>query len=331
VVAAALAGARAAPLAAHDGRPPAPHDLWTSWSADPGVVAALLLAGWLYARGARRVPRGAGAAERRQLRSAAFAAGWVAAAVALLSPLDALGSALFTAHMAQHVLLMQVAAPLLVLGAPLAPMLRALPRPWRRAAGRWTRARPVRGAAGWLGRPVNAWVLHAAAIWAWHLPFLYDAGVRSDAVHAAQHATFAGSALAFWWAAARPDARGRAGRGVAVLGVFATAMHTAILGALLAFSPTLWYEAHAATTRAWGLTPLEDQQLAGLVMWVPAGFVYVAAGLGLLHAWLRAAERAAPAARSAGGGARSGLSADRGADGAQLGHSQPNTPAVSRP
>jgi putative membrane protein len=104
-------------------------------------------------------------------------------------------------------------------------------------------------------------------------------------VHAAQHASFFLSALLFWWSLLY--ARGRAGYGLGVLYIFTTAVHTSILGALLTFAPSVWYPAYAPGTRAWGLSPLEDQQIGGLIMWVPAGVVYLAAGLALFAAWLR--------------------------------------------
>jgi len=114
-----------------------------------------------------------------------FAAGWLVLALSLLSPVHALGGALFSAHMAQHELLMNVAAPLLVLGRPLIPFVWALSPRWRRVTGRWSAGRSF--AVPWraLTHPVNAFLLHAAAIWVWHLPSLYDATVSSEVMHAA--------------------------------------------------------------------------------------------------------------------------------------------------
>ncbi|HWR52996.1 MAG TPA: cytochrome c oxidase assembly protein, partial [Bryobacteraceae bacterium] len=124
----------------------------------------------------------------------------------------------------------------------------------------------------------------------WHAPSLFDATVESEFVHTAQHMSFLGSALLFWWALIRGRG-GALGYGAAVLYVFTTAVHTAVLGALLTFAPTPFYPAYAAgSTQQWGLTPLEDQQLAGLIMWVPAGVVYIVAGLWLLAGWLRESE-----------------------------------------
>ncbi|HEX2188904.1 MAG TPA: cytochrome c oxidase assembly protein, partial [Longimicrobiaceae bacterium] len=159
-------------------------------------------------------------------------------------------------------------------------------------AGGWARGGRVRAAWGALTAPSAAWLLHAAAIWLWHLPALYQATLASDAVHGLQHLSFLGTALLFWWALAH-GRRGRTGYGAAVLALFTTALHSGGLGALLTFSPRPWYPAYAESTAAWGLTPLEDQQLAGLIMWIPAGVSYLIAGLLLLAGWMRESERRA--------------------------------------
>jgi cytochrome c oxidase assembly factor CtaG len=131
--------------------------------------------------------------------------------------------------------------------------------------------------------------VHALAIWVWHAPRLYDAAVTSALVHALQHASFLGSALLFWWALIH-GRNGRLRYGASVLYIFTTALHTTALGAVLSLASRPLYPAYASTA-AWGLTPLEDQQLAGLIMWVPAGIAYLVAALGLMAEWLREAER----------------------------------------
>lgn len=274
---------------AHPGRPAEPHDLWTAWGGEPLAVAGLLVAlGW-YLAGVRRLwaraGRGRGVA---RWRVGCWLAGWLAAAVALVSPLDAMGGALFAAHMVQHLLLLLVAAPLLVLGEPLLSMLWAAPRAARRAAGAWWRRAVVLRAA-WriLARPLVAWTLHVAAVLAWHVPGWYDAAERSDALHALEHASFLVTALLFWWVLADRHPRRRLGTGGAVLYLFAAAMASTLLGAAIALAPRPWYTAHYGTTAAWGLTPLEDQQLAGLIMWVPGGLVYLVALVPLLVGVLR--------------------------------------------
>ncbi len=268
------------PILAHPGAAIQPHDLWSAWSTDPAILLALLWGGVLYGAGLRFAPK------RIRARAMAFAAGCFALLVALISPLHALSEALFSAHMAQHTLLIAVAAPLIVLGRPVLIALWALPRRWRRAL---TEQPVVRGLARSTQlTPLPAFLLHAAVLWLWHVPALYQASLSGDVVHAVQHASFFLTAVAFWHALFH--ARRRHAYGSGVFYTFATAAHTGVLGALLALAPTGWYPRYAATTEAWGLSLLEDQQLAGLIMWVPGGLLYTAIALALLAAWLRAAE-----------------------------------------
>uniref|UniRef100_Q01RA2 Cytochrome c oxidase assembly protein n=1 Tax=Solibacter usitatus (strain Ellin6076) TaxID=234267 RepID=Q01RA2_SOLUE len=281
----ALAMVSAPLLFAHEGEPLKPHDLWKAWSFDPGIVIPLLLTAVLYFRGASR---GRGVSLKQTFF---FWAGWSILCLALLSPLHPLGEALFSAHMAQHELLMVAAAPLLVLARPLVALLWGLPFTWRRALGQWSRQRAFQGGWRFFTQPMTTWWIHAAALWLWHIPRFFQATLESDWVHSAQHVSFLGSALLFWWSLFY--AHGRARYGASVLYLFTTAVHTSILGALLTFASTAWYPAYAATTSAWGLTALEDQQVGGLIMWIPAGLVYLIAGLALLASWLRESERLA--------------------------------------
>jgi putative membrane protein len=260
---------------AHAGEPLAPHDVWTAWRFEPGVVLPIAAAAILYYAGARRARIPA-----RQRYS--FWTGVAVLALALAGPIHPLGEVLFSAHMAQHEILMLIAAPLLVLSRPLAAMLWALQPEWRRTAGRWSQTAVIQRPWRAVTAPLAAWWLHAAALWGWHAPPLFQATLTSDWVHAAQHASFFFSALLFWWSLSK-----RAAHGVGVVYVFTTAVHTSILGALLTLSTRLWYPAYTLTTAAWGASPLEDQQLGGLIMWVPGGVVYTAAGLVLLAAVLR--------------------------------------------
>ncbi|HYE20202.1 MAG TPA: cytochrome c oxidase assembly protein [Tepidisphaeraceae bacterium] len=285
----------------HDGGPPGPRtwaDLPTTWSADVLSWATLAVTGALYAVGLRRLWRGGEAGRGVTGRAVAcFAAGWVALFVALVSPVHPWGNVLFSVHMTQHEILMLVAAPLLVLGRPVVVSLKGMPRAWAGGLGR-TMNRPAwQAARHGLEHPLAAWVVHAVALWVWHVPALFDAAVRHEFVHFLQHASFFGTALLFWWAlfSAR---RGPAAYGAGVLYLFTTAVHSSVLGALLTFGRALWYRPYADTTASWGLTPLQDQQLGGLIMWVPAGLVYVGAGLAMVARWLRESERLAVARES---------------------------------
>jgi putative membrane protein len=189
-------------------------------------------------------------------------------------------------------LLMLVAAPLLVLGRPLAAWTWAFPPAMRRAIGQWVRSRPW--ASGWraLTAPLSAWLLHALALWLGHVPRLFEAALHHAGWHALQHASFLGSALLFWWAVFGADPRAQT-RGMAMVLLFTTMLHTGALGALLTLAPSAWYPGYAGTAAALGLDPVQDQQLGGLVMWIPGGLVYLVAGLAVM-AQLLARRRPGP-------------------------------------
>ena len=286
-------------LRAHPGRPPAPHDVLESWEPSVATLFALALCGWLYARGVRAAWARAGrnrGVSRAQMH--AFAAGLVVLAIAIASPLDSVATALFSAHMLQHLLLMLVVGPLLAAGRAELVLLWAAPERIRRRAGRiWAGATRVRRFTSTLSAPVSAWVLHAVTLWMWHLPRFYDAAAADETTHALEHASFVVTSILF----ARVlqlgvhGARPRLSHGAAILYLFAGAMQSALLGALLALAPAVWYTAHLASTAPWGLMPLGDQQLAGTLMWGPAGVAYVAAALWVTRAWLANAD--APARR----------------------------------
>jgi putative membrane protein len=256
------------------------------------VWLSLALSGWLYARGVRRLWRESGRGRGvRRWEAWCYAGGWAALFVALVSPLHPWGEVLFAAHMTQHEVLMVAAAPLLVLGRPLVAFLWAVPVGCARAVGEAAKAAWWRRVWASLTNPLTAWALHALALWVWHVPALFEATLRSDLVHTLQHVSFLGSALLFWWALVHGP-RGLMGYGAAVLYLFTTSVHTGVLGAFLTFTGRVLYPTYGGTTGAWGLTPLEDQQLGGLIMWVPAGLVYVGAGLALFAGWMRESERA---------------------------------------
>jgi cytochrome c oxidase assembly factor CtaG len=256
------------------------------WTFEPCVVllmlAALLLYGTGYVRLSKRSRRGR---RDRFAQLAAFLCGWFALVAALNSPLDALSAALFSAHMVQHELLMIVAAPLLVIGRPLAVWIWAFPASTRDALGGVLRSRWVRAPWRWLTKPTVAWVLHAAALWGWHAPIFFQAALENSAIHTLQHASFLASALLFWWTVFGDTAR-RGDGAHAMLSLFTTMVHTGALGALLTLAPGLWYPDYIESSSALGFDPLHDQQLGGLVMWVPGGLAYLIGGLIVSARWL---------------------------------------------
>lgn len=267
----------------HASNTPGPLSPW-----DLAAFGVLLLTGMLYAVGSARLA--ARHAVRRRWEPAAFALGWMTMVAAVLPPLDRLAIELFSAHMVQHELMMLIGAPLMMAGRPVPVWLAGLPPTPRGVVASVLQTR----AAGTMWRaataPLVAWVLHGASIWIWHLPALYDAAVANEALHAVQHATFVGTSVLFWWGMLY-GRYGRAGYGAAVFYVFTTAVHTGALGAFLTFAGSPMYPYYAAPAAAHGVDQLADQQLAGLLMWIPAGFVLTVMGVALFAAWLGESER----------------------------------------
>ena len=271
------------------------------WTLDLSLTLPLLLAAAIYAAGVARLWRRAGAGHGAQpWQVAAFALGWLGLAGALVSPLHQLSRSLLSVHMVEHELMMAVAAPLLMLGRPAGPMLWSLPQSWRRRLGAVPRNKLLSAVWRFISDPAIATLLHGLAIWIWHVPAPFEAALNREWVHWLQHASFLVTGLLFWWALLQGRARER-GYGAGAFYLFGTALHTTLLGALLVLSPRLWYPpAAAAVGRA--LTPIEDQQLAGLIMWVPAGLIYAVAALALAGLWIGRSSR--PAGDPHGLGAR---------------------------
>lgn len=267
--------------------------VWTRWDGGPVELLLIVVPAALYASGVRALWRSAGTGRGvTRLQAASFTAGMLALLIALVSPIDAMAEELFSVHMVQHLLLILVVAPLCVLGAPLLPMLWALPSSTRRGVGEWWRRRgTLRGAVHVATAPGLVFVLHTVALWFWHFPGPYQIALRDPAVHALEHLSFLGTALLFWWVVAQPVGRRRAGYPAAILLIAGTLMQSGALGSVLMFARSPWYPAHAAGARAWGVTLLGDQQLAGLIMWIPAGSIYIAAAALLFMKWMRADER----------------------------------------
>jgi cytochrome c oxidase assembly factor CtaG len=254
------------------------------------LVSSLTLVMGVYTAGIVRLWRTAGYGRGvRPFEALAFAAGWLSLVIALSPPLDEWSERWLAAHMVQHELLMVVAAPLIAYGAPIIGLLWAMPARVRRVAVTSVRRTGVSRVWNALTTPGCVFVLYGAALWIWHVPALYDYAVEHEGVHIVQHLCFFGTATLFWWGITH-GRQGRAGYGAAVVYVFLTAVHGAVLGALLTVSPGVWYAPYLVT-RPDGLTPLEDQQLAGLLMWVPAGLAFAAGGLFLFAAWLRQSDR----------------------------------------
>lgn len=253
------------------------------------LATAVLLAG-AAVLGALLLVRAGRGGRRRRRRVAAWLSALLVLGIALGPPLDPLAEALLVAHMVQHLLLLVVVAPLLVAAGTL-PVLLAGPRTTHRviAGGRsaW------RGAAHALHRPgpiVVVAVLHVAVLLLWHVPALYEAALRSPAVHLLEHASFLAVAVLFWWSVAVASRRRDGAVFVAALVSCGLAVAAGLLLAvLMTFATDPWYSHHhpAAVLGLGELDPLADQQLAGVVMWLAGGPAYVAAAVWLLAGVLR--------------------------------------------
>jgi cytochrome c oxidase assembly factor CtaG len=247
-----------------------------SWPFDPWLLAGLLLTAVVYLRGwlllHRRDPR-----RWHGGHLAAFLGGLAAIYLALASPIEPFADLLLQVHMVQHLLLMMVAPPLLWLGAPLFPMLRGLLRPVRVF---WLApllaAPPLRRLFGRLTHPLTALVLFVAATWLWHVPPVYDLALRSSAWHYLEHACFLGTALLFWHAVVRPyPTRPRWSPWLLLPCLFLADLANTALAALLTFSNRLLYPYYAEVPRLAGLSPLDDQVAAGVIMWVPGSAAFL--------------------------------------------------------
>jgi putative membrane protein len=256
------------------------------WSWEPQIVAPLAILLALYITGMLR----RGRMKMLRWRHASFFAGWLTLALALVSPLHELGEQLFSAHMLQHEILILISAPLISASHPGASLLWAFAPRHRAGIGGWVQEIEDSRAVRFIAAPLNAWILEALALWIWHIPFLYQATLASDWIHAAQHISFLATAVLFW-SALYGVGRSAMSYGAATLYVFGAAVQCSALGALLTFSKVLWYPVYAATTTSWGLTALEDQQLGGAIMWVPSSVVFIAVALVLMARWILESDR----------------------------------------
>jgi putative membrane protein len=261
-----------------------------NWPVGP-PLAGIVFVGVLYALGLQRRPRERRDAELRW-RAAAFYTGLLALVLALDSPIAAYDNRLFSVHMTQHMLLMMVAPPLIVLGRPWLPVWQPFPLGFRRsvakqlARGGWSA--PIRRAAHYLARPGPTWVLASATMVVWHVPFLYDATVRNGAIHDLEHALFFITSLMLWAQLidsppfhARLDHVRRAAYGTAALAV------GWVLAIVLALAPTPLYGAYAdQASLPGGLSALTDQQLAAGVLWVPGSIALTLAICVNFYLWL---------------------------------------------
>jgi cytochrome c oxidase assembly factor CtaG len=258
----------------------------TAWSWDPAVLVGVAIAGGLYTRGWQRLRR------RSRLQAWCFGGGLAVVVLALCSPIGTYDQQLFSLHMVEHLLLTIGAPPLLLLGKPLLPLLWGLPDQERRGAARWLAPRSALVKVfGFLADPKVALALFVLSFAVWHVPMLYDAAEGQSVVHYLEHGVFFSTALLFWWPVIHPSGGTRTLSRVAAIGYFSVPMfESTLIGALLTFATRPFYATYIQAPRITSLSAVDDQQLAGLIMWIPGGLIYVAAILWLLAALLREEE-----------------------------------------
>jgi cytochrome c oxidase assembly factor CtaG len=228
------------------------------WSFEPGVALGLVVAGAAYAWRAHELrAHEHRATSQDHLRAAAFAAGLAVLGLALMSPIDHLGEErLFSVHMAQHLLIADIAPILLLLGLS-RPLLRPIVR----------RTLPIERALGPVAHPITALVVVVGVIWIWHLPALYELALRHPLVHQAEHLTFFAAGLGFWWYVLEPVPPRHRLQGMGTI-AYVTAAKFLLggLGLVLAFSRSPFYDTYEQAPRTWGLSAIDDQNVGGLVM-----------------------------------------------------------------
>jgi len=247
----------------------------------------LLLALLIYAVGWVRLAKRASAPPRPAL----FLSGWTVLTLSLVSPLHEAGEQSFTMHMVEHELIMLVATLLLAASGAGGTLAWGLSRPLRQALGGSWKS-PLTALWKRLTEPVTATLVQAVVMWAWHAPALFDRALDSSGWHIFQHSCFFLSSLLFWWAMLHPRSRS-SGYGVSAACLFVTSLIGGALGALMSFSASPWYAAYAAMGMTGiGLDPIDDQRIAGLIMWIPGGLVHGVAALAMFYKWLKASEAA---------------------------------------
>jgi cytochrome c oxidase assembly factor CtaG/polyferredoxin len=253
-----------------------------SWSVPLWATLSLLLTAIVYWRG-WRVATLTRPAELPSWRAGCFLAGLATIWLAIASPLDVLGNWLLLAHMVQHLVLMSVSPPLLLLGAPVVPLLRGLPRSWMRdGLGPLFTSRALHAVGRFLTHPATGWIAMNVAYLGWHVPAAYELALRSPAWHEVEHACFLVTSLLFWWTVLQPwPSRARWSRWAVIPYLVSADLANTALSAFLAFSSRLLYPTYAAAPRIFGLSAIQDQAAAGAFMWVVGSTIYLVLAIGI--------------------------------------------------
>jgi putative membrane protein len=278
------------PVLAHGAEAPVPSfpSVLLEWRFDPTAVVPLLVVAAVYVWAVRRVDATHPRNRHPRHRTWLFMGGLVAIGVALVSPVEAYEGLLFSVHMVQHMLLELVAAPLLLAGAPVTLALRVSSPAVRRRLLAVLQSRVVHV----ISFPVIAWVLFAAVNWGWHFSTLYDQALENDLLHYLQHATFLGAALLFWWPAIGADpSPWRLPHPMRLFYLFLAMPQNSFLGVALLQTSSVLYPHYVTNGRGWGPSPLEDQHLGGVLMWVMGDMAFLAGMAVVVALWVRHEER----------------------------------------
>ncbi len=278
----ALLGAAAPALAA-----PATALRSLQWSAEPAVLVPIVLSTLWYLAGFARLARlHTTVPLYRPKQALCFLAGELTLVLALLSPLDDLADQLFSAHMLQHMLLLMAAPPLLVWGRPAMAFLWAFGPAGRKRLGKAWQALGLTHGINGLMHPLLVWVLFCGVFIVWHFPDPYQWALHDETVHTVEHISFVATALMFWTIVIEPSGRRRLDYGATLLFILTAAVLSSLPGAIITLAAMPLYPDYAAGTQRWGLSLVQDQQLAGLLMWIPGGMVYLVAAGAVILKWL---------------------------------------------
>lgn len=275
---------------AHGASAPEPRlpDVLLAWSFDPLAVGLIAIAGGAYLWAVRRVNRSHPGNPHRPHRTWCFLGGLAVIAVALMSPIEAYEGVLFSVHMVQHMLLQLLAAPLLLAGAPITLALRASSPPARRRLLSILQSRIVHA----ISFPLVAWVAFAAVNWGWHFSDLYNQALENVALHYFQHATLLGAALLFWWPVIGADpSPWRMPYPARLFYLFLALPQSSFLGIAIMDAPQVLFSHYVTNLRDWGMSPLEDQQLGGTIMWTVGDLAFLGGMAAVVWLWARHEDR----------------------------------------
>ena len=276
-----------------------------SWNWRLDVIIILLVLGGLYSVGwwrlrkrTRRARRKRRSASRHELaarwRLVSYISGLLFVALALLSPIDALGQQLFFMHMIQHLLLIMIAPPLLLIANPMPFILWGLPAKWRLKSGHGIahllhREGSIRHGLRVATGAGVVWLVWTIAVIGWHDPTMYNAALRSEFVHDLEHLTFFAASMIFWWivTGAGPHIHKQFGHIGRIVFVLAAVPPNMALGLVLAFAGTVIYSYYEAVPRLWGIDPVTDQRIGGVIMWIPGSMMFIIAALVLIAQMLQ--------------------------------------------